>query len=95
MAEPVAVPFIDNPHAPDVFASAATGFFNLEGPIMVTFEAPHVNHETSPGPISRVVIGRLVMPASGAYGLATGLFNFLKAQGFDFSQPEGGGETAH
>jgi len=49
MAEPVAVPFIDNPHA----------------------------------------------PASGAYGLATGLFNFLKAQGFDFSQPEGGGETAH
>jgi len=85
--------FIDNPHAPDVFASAATGFFNLNGVIMITFEAPRVNHETTPGPINRVVIGRLVMPANGAYGLATGLFNFLKDQGFDFSPQEGGGAT--
>jgi hypothetical protein len=89
MANDVPVAFIDNPHAPDVFAAGATGFFNLQGTIVITLETPHVNHEASPGPINRVVVGRLVMPASGAYGLATGLFNFLKEQGFDFSANEG------
>lgn len=89
MANDIPVAFIDNPHAPDVFAANATGFFNLQGTIMITLETPHVNHETTPGPVNRVVVGRLVMPASGAYALAAGLFNFLKEQGFDFSQDEG------
>ena len=77
------VTFIDNPHAPDVFASAAVGFFNFNGSIMITFEAAHVDHSKSPGPVNRVVIGRLVMPTGGAQGLALGLYNFLKDQGLD------------
>jgi hypothetical protein len=54
------VSFLDNPHAPDVFADNATGFFNLNGNIRITFESVRVNHVTSPGPMTRVVIGRLV-----------------------------------
>jgi hypothetical protein len=77
------VTFIDDPHAPDIFAGAATGFFNLGGVIMITLETPHVDHSSSPGPINRVVTGRLVMPLVGAQGLAVGLFNFLKSQGLD------------
>jgi hypothetical protein len=77
------VTFMDNPHAPDVFATNACGFFNLNGSIMITFEAAHVDHSKSPGPINRVVIGRLVMPASGAQSLALGLYNFLQQQGLD------------
>jgi hypothetical protein len=90
MADEIPVTFMDNPHAPDVFAANAIGFFNLNGAIMITLETPHVNHETTPGPVNRVVVGRLIMPAAGAYGLAAGLFNFLKEQGFDFSGVEGG-----
>jgi hypothetical protein len=41
--------------------------------------APRVDHRTSPGPVNRVVIGRLVLPAQGAMGLATGLYDFLIA----------------
>jgi len=93
MAESPKIVFIDDPHAPDLFAAAASGFFKLEGAIMITLEAPHVNHEASPGSINRVVIGRVVMPVTGAYRLATGLFNFLKSQGFDISKLEA--ETAH
>lgn len=83
------VNFIDNPHAPDVFATDATGFFAFNGSIIITFEAAHVDHRETPGPVNRVVIGRLVMPAPGAHALAVGLFDFLKAQGFDFSNPSG------
>lgn len=77
------VTLVDNPMAPDVFAGSACGFFNLGGTIMITFEAPHVDHRQNPGPVNRVVIGRLVMPLAGAQGLALGLYDFLKTQGLD------------
>lgn len=89
MANEVSVNFIDNPTAPDLFAAEAVGFFNLNGSIMITLSTPHVNHETSPGPINRVVVGRVVMPAAGAVTLAAGLYNFLKEQGFDLGGGQG------
>src|SRR5215471_15861744 len=77
------VTFVDNPHAPEVFSTDASGFLRLEGNIHITFEAPRVNHVSNPGPVNRVVIGRLVMPISGAQRLVLGLYDYLKKQGLD------------
>lgn len=72
--------FVDNPHAPDVFADYATGFFTMNGSLRITFEAARVNHATAPGPINRVVIGRLVMPESAAESMARDILAFLDKQ---------------
>ena len=80
---PPPVSFIDNPHAPEVFSTHATGFFLNQGNVHITFESVRVNHVTSPGPVNRVVIARLVMPLASAEGLAMGLYDFLKKQGID------------
>ena len=67
--------------APDVFADEASGFFVHNGVVRITFASARVNHVSSPGPINRVVIGRLVMPVAAAQNLAIGLFDFLKSRG--------------
>lgn len=77
------VPYLDNPHAPEVFSTAAAGFFVNNGCVHITFESARVNHENAVGQINRVVIARLVMPIGGAQGLAAGLYDFLKSQGLD------------
>jgi hypothetical protein len=79
-ASPPPLTFIDNPHAPEVFADSATGFFNLAGNIRITFESLRVNHATTPGPINRVVMGRIVMPIDAAEALARGLLDFIHQQ---------------
>jgi voltage-gated potassium channel Kch len=77
--------FLDNPHAPDVFADAATGWFHFNGNVRITFETVRVNHVSSPGPAARVVIGRLVMSLQSAESMARGLLEFIEAQR---SQPQ-------
>ncbi len=77
------VTFVDNPHAPEVFAAEAVGFFVHAGCVHITFASPRIDHATNPGPVNRVVNARLVMPVSGAQGLAAGLYDFLKNQGLD------------
>ncbi|MBC7101671.1 MAG: hypothetical protein H5U13_00370 [Parvibaculum sp.] len=72
--------FIDNPHAPDLFSDSVTGFFHFSGNIKITFESARVDHSSSPGPINRVVIGRLVMPIAAAEGFARGLLDFIEKQ---------------
>lgn len=72
--------FIDNPHAPDVFADGATGFFNINGTIKITLESLRVDHSASPGPVHRVVIGRLTMPVATAEAMAKGLLEFIATQ---------------
>lgn len=74
------VSFIDNPHAPDVFADSVTGFFNFNGNLRLTFEAFRVDHSSSPGPVNRIVIGRLVLPLSAAKGLHAMLTDFFEKQ---------------
>lgn len=71
------VNFVDNPHAPDLFADACTGIFFFNGNIRLTFESARVNHVTSPGPLNRVVIGRLVVPLQAAEGLRDLLTDYL------------------
>ena len=76
----------DNPNAPELYAVAATGFFNANGVISITLESARADHSKSPGPINRVVVGRLVMPAQGAQAMAVSLFDFLEKQGFKFDK---------
>ena len=75
--------FVDDPHATEIFASAAVGFMVGSGTIHVTFVSTRVNHETYPGPINRVVNLRLVMSTLGAQEMAVELYDFLKANGLD------------
>jgi hypothetical protein len=85
------VVFIDNPHAPEVFADAATGIAFLGGNIRLTFESLRVNHVTTPGPVNRVVMARLVMPIAAAEALQQLLSEYLgklKAQA-DVSRAQG------
>jgi hypothetical protein len=70
---------VDNPFAPEHFAADAVGFYLAKpGLVHITLTAPRVDHRTSPGPVNRVVVQRLVMPVEGAYGLAVGLYDFLQ-----------------
>ena len=69
--------FIDNPHAPDVFADEAMGFFLTGGNVRITFVSYRVNYSASPGPVSRVVIGRLVMSLPAAEAMHRGLADFI------------------
>src|SRR3954469_16676995 len=84
--------FIDNPHAPEMLAEEAIGFIMLAGNVHITFTALRVEHSTHPGPLNRVVIGRVAMPVQGAQNLAVGLNDFLRKMGVDPSKP-GPGET--
>lgn len=90
MAEETRPPpaFIDDPHAPEIFATGPAGFFNLDGSIVVTLESLKSDYATNPGTVSRVVVGRLIMTTHGAHALAVGLFDFLRTQGYDFSAPK-------
>jgi hypothetical protein len=90
MAEETRPPpaFIDDPHAPEIFATAPAGFFNLDGSIVITLESLKSDYATNPGTVSRVVVGRLIMTTHGAHALAVGLFDFLRTQGYDFSTPK-------
>ena len=72
------VSFIDTAHAPDVFADALTGFFLMNGNLRMTLEAYRVNHISNPGPVNRVVIGRLVMPVSAAEQMARSVLEFIE-----------------
>ena len=95
MTETVATRFIDDPHAPEVFARGASGFVVGDGFITITFESPRVDHTTSPGPVNRVVVGRLVMPTAGAQALVLSLNAFLEEHGLSPSQAASGGQMAN
>jgi hypothetical protein len=61
---------IDDLHAPDIFADGLSGYFFLNGNIRLTFESARASHVSVPGPINRVVVGRLVMPMEAAERMA-------------------------
>lgn len=70
--------FRDDPNAPDLYADGAAGFFVLGGNIKITFESVRVEHSASPGPVNRVVVGRLVMLLDQAEAFAKGLLAFIE-----------------
>ena len=91
---PLLPPLIDNPLAPEFFADEATGFFIHQGNLSITFSSARVDHRSNPGPVSRVVVGRVVLPIAAVAGLAVGLYDFLKKMGIDPASP-GPEQTAH
>ena len=62
--------FIDSPGAPEIFADLLSGTFWHNGLLRMTFESARINHEKHPGPLSRVVVGRVVMPIAAAENMA-------------------------
>src|SRR3954468_20527075 len=62
--------FIDVPEAPEIFADLLSGTFWHNGVLRMTFESARINHEKHPGPLYRVVVGRVVMPIAAAENMA-------------------------
>lgn len=71
------VTFIDDAHAPEVFADSCAGIFFLNGNIRLTFFSSRVDHSTTPGPINNVVVGRLILPLAAAENLRLFLEEYL------------------
>ena len=68
MAAKPDIKFVDNPLAPELYASGATGFFVSNGTITITLESIRADHAEKPGPLSRTVVARLTMPAARRAG---------------------------
>jgi hypothetical protein len=94
IAPPAAPPLVDNPTALEIFADEATGFFLHNGNLSITLSSARADHSSDPAPVSRVVVGRIVLPVNGALALALGLYDFLKRMGIDPAQPMPG-QSAH
>jgi hypothetical protein len=78
-----AAKLVEAPAAPEIFVDGVCGFFLHNGNLRIAFEASRADHSLSPGPIARVVVARIVMPAAGARALAVSLFDFLKKMGLE------------
>jgi hypothetical protein len=73
-----AAPFVENLFVPEYYASEAAFFWAAPGVLTVTFTSFRLDHGPGQGGRQRnAVVARLVMPISGAQGLATGLYDFL------------------
>lgn len=94
MAANPPVNFIDDPHAPEIFASAITGFFHVADNIILTLESARVDHSTTPGPVNRVVVQRIVLPITAAQGLVVSLNDFLEKEGLSPSEAVKGSQTS-
>jgi hypothetical protein len=79
MAEPLSQAlFVDDPKAPEFFASSIVGLA-FDGPnIRLTFASTRVNHAATPGPTSTVVNARIVMSLQAAQNMRDFLTTFLK-----------------
>ena len=77
------IPFIDNPHAPEVYVAGAAGYYIFGGNIHITFWSPRANHTPDNPSVNNVVMARLVIPIGGAQGMVAGLYDFLKKQGHE------------
>lgn len=69
---------LHNPHSPDVFADAASGFFTFNGCMRITFESFRSDYSQSPVVADRIVIGRLVMPVGAAEAMARGVLDQIE-----------------
>lgn len=83
MSEDPSVRFVDDPHAPEVLVDEAVGYFHFNGVVKITLAAARIDHSTVPGPVNRVVIGRLAMSVPAAQNLCLSLYDFLVTQGMD------------
>lgn len=77
------IAYVDNPQAPELYAAEACGFYLNAGNVHITFTSPKGNYDPKSNSLHTAVVARLVLPLSGAQGLAVGLYDFLKSRGVD------------
>jgi hypothetical protein len=77
---------IDDPHAPEFFATSCCGFSIGQGHVTLTFESARCNHFDPKSPMSRVVVGRIVLPIQAAQALVIELNTSLQRSGFNPSR---------
>ncbi|EYD75872.1 hypothetical protein Rumeso_02654 [Rubellimicrobium mesophilum DSM 19309] len=77
-SDELGVVFVDNPMAPDLFVDGVSGFFFRNGSVRITFHSSRAKHTAPPGPISNVVVGRLVMPVDAAEHMARQILEALE-----------------
>lgn len=87
------VQFSDDIRAPEVFSTSASGFGLLFGNVVITFESAKYDHSDPPGPITRAVNLRLVLPIQAAQSLVIGLNDYLVKQGLDPTEAAKGNAT--
>jgi hypothetical protein len=77
------------PACAGVLCRRSDGLFHppRQGNVSITFSSARVNHRADPGPVSRVVVGHVVLPTSAAAALALGLYDFLRKMGIDPGRP--------
>ncbi len=68
---------VENVHAPEIFATAASSFSFVAGVLTVTFASSRVDNSVSPPVRRNVVVFRVSMPISSAADLAAGLTAFM------------------
>lgn len=84
---------IDNPFAPNLFATAASGCSIVQGVVMLTLESTRCDHSHNPPQLERVVVGRVTLTTAAAQSLVAQLNDFLERQGLSPSRAFAGGAT--
>ncbi len=96
-SEPISVPtqppLIDNPFAPEIFATGFAGLANLSGVIVLTLESARCDHMREPPSVERVIVGRIALTSGAAQDLVAGLNQFLEQQGLSPSKAIAAGAT--
>ncbi len=77
---------IDDPHAPEFFATSCCGFSIGQGHVTLTFESARCNHFDPKCSMNRVVVGRIVLPIKAAQALVIELNTSLQRSGFNPSR---------
>ncbi len=86
-------PLIDNPFAPEVFATGFAGMSHMNGVITLTAESTRCDH-SKPEPVpERVVVARLTLSIPAAQALVANLNDFLERQGHGLTKAIAGGAT--
>jgi hypothetical protein len=84
MSQPL--PLLDDPHAPEFFASYLAGAAYDAPNVRLTFASVRVNHTTNPGPMNAVVNARLVMSIPAARLMCNFLNQFLQTAELNATQ---------
>lgn len=69
--------FVENLHAPEIFADACVGVFLQNGFIHLTFASFRTDYSTQPNTSNAVVMARLVIPVDAADNMQQFLAKFL------------------
>jgi hypothetical protein len=87
LRQPAPSKFIDDPAAPELYASNFSGIQIAMGNAVITLESARADHSNDAGAINRVVVARVVMPIAIAQSLALQLNALLGPSGLGRLEP--------